>query len=169
MPQRADFVIISIMMTKKILNFSLILFLLFANSGFFVLLMEPKNIQAQTTNNLFYSDSEIPYISPRSLWDNSAERHAMLTWLPEQATSTSPSDWQPVERIIVHDTATPNNDPLSAIERIQSIYKFHSLTNGWGDIGYNYLIDQEGKIYEGRFGGNGSRRARFQQQNERKF
>lgn len=36
---------------------------------------------------------------------------------------------------------------------LQQMYKFHTFTRGWGDIGYNFLIDQDGVIYEGRAGG----------------
>lgn len=108
----------------------------------------------------FYEDSGAPLILPRSSWDNSPALNKLMTWIPEALISaTSTSDWQPVERIVVHYTATPNNDPLPAIERIQSIYRYHAALNGWGDIGYNYLIDQKGNIYEGRFGGNGVRAA----------
>jgi len=115
------------------------------------------SVQAQS---YFYEDSGAPLILPRSTWDNSAALNKLMTWIPEALISaTSTSDWQPVERIVVHYTATPNNDPLSAIERIQSIYRYHAVLNGWGDIGYNYLIDQKGNIYEGRFGGNGVRAA----------
>jgi hypothetical protein len=42
------------------------------------------------------------------------------------------------------------DDPKKAI---RDIYIWHSLSKGWGDIGYNYIIDQQGNIYEGRFGG----------------
>lgn len=104
-----------------------------------------------------YPNSDVPLILPRSTWDNSADLHALLTWMPQN--ENFPSDWQPVERIVIHHSATPNNDSISVIQRIQSIYRFHSATKGWGDIGYNYIIDQDGKIYEGRYGGNGSRAA----------
>ena len=113
--------------------------------------------QAQTVSLQPVSDSNIPVILPRSVWDNTPELQALTSWYPQN--ETYPSDWQPVERIVIHDTATPNNDPLTAIARIQSIYRFHAVSNGWGDIGYNYLIDRDGKIYEGRLGGNGSRGA----------
>lgn len=112
---------------------------------------------AQSSASLFYADSEIPVILSRSVWNNSDALLGLASWTP--LAEAQPSDWQPVERIILHDTATPNSDPLSGVERMQSIYRFHAATNGWGDIGYNYLIDQEGKIYEGRLGGNGSRGA----------
>ena len=104
-----------------------------------------------------YPDSEVPVILPRSTWDNSPDLNSLLTWMPQN--DNFPSDWQPVERIVIHHSATPNDDSISAIARIQSIYRFHSVTRGWGDIGYNYIIDQQGKIYEGRYGGNGSRAA----------
>jgi len=113
--------------------------------------------QAQS---LFYDDSGAPLILPRSVWDNSPDWNKLMTWFPEALISaTSTSDWQPVERIVVHYTATPNNDSLSAMERLQSIYRYHAVSNGWGDIGYNYLIDRQGRIYEGRYGGNGVRAA----------
>ncbi|OGZ34464.1 MAG: hypothetical protein A2Y98_04015 [Candidatus Portnoybacteria bacterium RBG_19FT_COMBO_36_7] len=146
------------MAEKIIKKTSLVLFIvmLVASIGLFFV-FEPNNAAAQSASVLYYADSEIPVVQPRSVWDNSGELNAMISWLPQN--EIYPSDWQPVERIVVHDTATYNEDTLSAIARIQSIFRFHAVTNGWGDIGYNYLIDREGKIYEGRLGGNGSRGA----------
>ncbi len=56
-----------------------------------------------------------------------------------------------VEHVIIHHTDTPNfQDPFAAM---RSIYYYHTVTQGWGDIGYNYLVDFRGNIYEGRTGG----------------
>jgi len=57
-----------------------------------------------------------------------------------------------ISKIIIHHTATTKNldDPKRAI---RDIYYWHSITKGWGDIGYNYIIDPYGNVYEGRFGG----------------
>ena len=56
-----------------------------------------------------------------------------------------------VEHVIIHHTDTPNfQDPFAAM---RSIYYYHTVTQGWGDIGYNYLVDFRGNIYEGRIGG----------------
>lgn len=59
--------------------------------------------------------------------------------------------YQTVEHAIIHHSETPNSqDPLEAI---RSIYYYHAVTRGWHDIGYNYLVDKYGNIYEGRAGG----------------
>ncbi|MCX6745524.1 MAG: peptidoglycan recognition family protein [Candidatus Parcubacteria bacterium] len=38
---------------------------------------------------------------------------------------------------------------------LRAIQYYHAKTREWGDIGYNYLIDSKGNIYEGRKGGDG--------------
>ncbi|MBK8668457.1 MAG: N-acetylmuramoyl-L-alanine amidase [Saprospiraceae bacterium] len=42
---------------------------------------------------------------------------------------------------------------------VASIFDFHVNTNGWQDIGYNWLIDPNGVLYEGRGGGENVRGA----------
>jgi hypothetical protein len=59
-----------------------------------------------------------------------------------------PAFW-PIQKLIVHHTDTQNNDPDPAAT-VRSIYYYHAVTQGWGDIGYNFLIDESGRIYEGR-------------------
>src|SRR5262249_3108514 len=61
-----------------------------------------------------------------------------------------PPAFYPVQKVIVHHTATQNNDPDPAAT-IRSIYYYHAVTQGWGDIGYNFLIDEAGNVYEGRY------------------
>ncbi|MBU3901665.1 N-acetylmuramoyl-L-alanine amidase, partial [Patescibacteria group bacterium] len=142
-------------MIRKILTKNIIwlvvLALVLSIGIFFVLSVGAQN------ENLVYGDSDVPVILPRASWNNTPQLNALMTWTP--SASETPSDWQPVERIIIHHSATPTVDPVSAIVRIQSIYRYHAVTQGWGDIGYNYSIDQQGNIYEGRYGGNGVRGA----------
>jgi hypothetical protein len=69
---------------------------------------------------------------------------AYMTWAPE---------FYPTKKLIVHHTATSDSyiDRAGAEAQIRSIYYYHSVTQGWGDIGYNFLIDKFGTIYEGRY------------------
>lgn len=64
-----------------------------------------------------------------------------------------PPEYEPVTHVIVHHTVTPNDDTDHAA-RVRSIWAYHANTRGWGDIGYNYLVDREGTLYEGRYGGD---------------
>ncbi|HZS10059.1 MAG TPA: N-acetylmuramoyl-L-alanine amidase [Blastocatellia bacterium] len=65
-----------------------------------------------------------------------------------------------VTHLIVHHTAT-GNDVTDWPAAVRSIWNFHVFTNGWSDIGYNYLIDPDGLIYEGRAGGDNVLGAHF--------
>lgn len=59
-----------------------------------------------------------------------------------------------VKAAFVHHTATGNNYRCSqAPSLIRSIYRYHVRSSGWRDIGYNFLVDKCGNIYEGRAGG----------------
>lgn len=61
---------------------------------------------------------------------------------------------QRVKVAFVHHTASGNNYSCSqAASVIRSIYRYHVLSSGWRDIGYNFLVDKCGTIYEGRAGG----------------
>lgn len=92
----------------------------------------------------------------------SVERPPIISraaWGADQAYDgwdAAASWWAPeylgVEHAIVHHSATPSfNDPLT---EIRSIHYYHAVTRGWGDIGYNYLVDYYGNVYEGRVGGD---------------
>ncbi|MFE9030185.1 N-acetylmuramoyl-L-alanine amidase [Streptomyces iakyrus] len=59
-----------------------------------------------------------------------------------------------VKAAFVHHTASGNKYRCSQVPSlIRSIYRYHVKSMGWRDIGYNFLIDKCGKIYEGRAGG----------------
>jgi hypothetical protein len=61
-----------------------------------------------------------------------------------------PRMFVPVKKLLVHHTASINGtDP---IQDIRAIYTYHAVTLGWGDIGYNALVDVNGVTYEGRYG-----------------
>ncbi|MFB8248755.1 peptidoglycan recognition protein [Streptomyces sp. NPDC055952] len=59
-----------------------------------------------------------------------------------------------VKAAFVHHTASGNGYSCSQVPSlIRSIYRYHVRSMGWRDIGYNFVVDKCGKIYEGRAGG----------------
>ena len=57
----------------------------------------------------------------------------------------------PVKKVFLHHTATSNNYSDGAAE-VRAIHSYHAINLGWGDIGYQILVDRFGNIYEGRRG-----------------
>ncbi|GHA49644.1 peptidoglycan recognition protein family protein [Streptomyces canarius] len=59
-----------------------------------------------------------------------------------------------IKAAFVHHTATGNAYTCAqAPSVIRSIYRYHVKSMGWRDIGYNFLVDKCGTLYEGRAGG----------------
>jgi hypothetical protein len=69
-----------------------------------------------------------------------------------QGTEIWPPEFHPVQTMTVHHTATKNGDPDPA-STVRAIYRYHAVDRGWGDIGYHYLLDEQGRVYEGRWSG----------------
>lgn len=58
-----------------------------------------------------------------------------------------------IKFIVIHHTGLPNELPDDPKQEIRNIFRSHTLFRKWGDIGYHYVIDRDGNIYEGRKGG----------------
>ncbi|WP_328885465.1 peptidoglycan recognition protein family protein [Streptomyces sp. NBC_00316] len=59
-----------------------------------------------------------------------------------------------VTAIFIHHTDTPNGYDCADVPRtLRNLYTGQTHDQQWGDIGYNFLVDRCGTIYEGRAGG----------------
>ena len=78
-----------------------------------------------------------------------------LSWGADEKIRRGPPSYASAVRFaIVHHTAGGNDYSRSeAAAIVKGIQLFHVQGNGWNDIGYNFLVDRFGTIYEGRYGG----------------
>ena len=78
-----------------------------------------------------------------------------LSWGADESIRRGPPSYAPGVRLaIVHHTAGRNDYARGeAAAIVKGIQLFHVQGNGWNDIGYNFLVDRFGTVYEGRFGG----------------
>ncbi|MDQ3714614.1 MAG: N-acetylmuramoyl-L-alanine amidase [Actinomycetota bacterium] len=84
-----------------------------------------------------------PPVYSRAQW-GADER--IRTWEPEYASTTKAAT--------VHHTANSNDyTPEEVPALLRSIYQYHAVSLGWGDIGYNVISDRFGRLWEGRYGG----------------
>ncbi|WP_034041016.1 N-acetylmuramoyl-L-alanine amidase [Wocania ichthyoenteri] len=73
-----------------------------------------------------------------------------LDWCPDGTCpkNNSPSTISPTHVVVHHSASDTSSSDYAAV--VRGYWDFHVNTNGWNDIGYNWLIDPNGVIYEGR-------------------
>ncbi|KMS67006.1 N-acetylmuramoyl-L-alanine amidase [Streptomyces viridochromogenes] len=85
-----------------------------------------------------------PPIVPRSAWLDDDTRRAQ----------PPPRYDDRVVAVFVHHTDSPNGYDCADVPRIiRYLYAGQTGSRDWDDIGYNFLVDRCGTIYEGRAGG----------------
>ena len=74
-------------------------------------------------------------------------------WGADESKRNGSPGFASLRKLIVHHTDTSNADPDPA-GTVRAIYAFHTGGRGWADIGYNFLVDAQGRVYEGRWARN---------------
>ena len=66
----------------------------------------------------------------------------------------SPVYLKRLKQVHVHHTATGNDYSRSDVPGIiRGMYRYHTKTLGWFDLGYNFVVDRFGRAWVGRSGG----------------
>ena len=80
-------------------------------------------------------------VTTRAEWGANA---SYMSWDPEYARAG---------HVVVHHTAGTNSYSAGqSASIVRGIYYYHAVTLDWGDIGYNFLVDKFGTVFEGRSG-----------------
>jgi hypothetical protein len=83
-----------------------------------------------------------PEIVPRSAWEGG------------QCTPRSAPAYREVKLSFVHHTVNPNEYAAEDVPSMMlAMCRYHRNSNGWNDLGYNFVVDRFGRIWEGRAGG----------------
>ncbi|CAF1141935.1 unnamed protein product [Rotaria sp. Silwood1] len=75
-----------------------------------------------------------------------------IEWGAREPTSITNLTSKPLSFFVIHHAEDPSScyDDESCIERVKEIQIFHQNSQGWVDIGYHFLVGENGKVYEGR-------------------
>ena len=80
-------------------------------------------------------------VTTRAEWGAKA---SYMSWDPEYASAG---------HVVVHHTAGTNSYSAGqSASIVRGIYYYHAVVLDWGDIGYNFLVDKFGTVFEGRSG-----------------
>jgi len=75
-------------------------------------------------------------------------------WGGDSVPPRSEPDFGSVQIAFVHHTVTANEyDPEDSAAIVLGIARYHRDSNRWNDLGYNFLVDKHGQVFEGRAGG----------------
>ncbi|MEM7273233.1 MAG: DUF4214 domain-containing protein [Actinomycetota bacterium] len=89
----------------------------------------------------------MPGVIPREQW-------AVGGWNTQADGCTEgPSIADHLQAAVIHHTVTANNYGEGDVDDLlRAIYHGHVVVNGWCDIGYNFVVDRFGRIWEARTG-----------------
>ncbi len=79
---------------------------------------------------------------------------ARRVWAQESSHPRVAPEYGSVKLAFVHHTENPNGYSAGEVPAmLRAIFLFHRDVHGWNDIGYNFVIDRFGRIFEARAGG----------------
>ena len=117
----------------------------------------PRNVKLELVDPGTSPADRLPAV-PSGAAHAAAARPEILTraqWGADESIRRGTPDYTSTVKVgFVHHTASSNDyTATQAAAMVRGIYAYHVKSNGWSDIGYNFLVDRYGRAYEGRAGG----------------
>jgi len=101
------------------------------------MMAQQQAIDSQKANRPANGSYPRPSIISRQVW-----------CLSDDCDYSEGLEYQNASHMVIHHTVS-SNDSADWAATVRAIWSFHTYSREWGDIGYNYLVDQDGIIYEG--------------------
>jgi uncharacterized protein with LGFP repeats len=80
--------------------------------------------------------------------------YSRAQWGADESLRDGFAGYGEIRAAFVHHTVNTNDYTRADVPAIlRGIYAYHTQSQGWSDIGYNFLVDRFGRIWEGRWGG----------------
>ena len=103
----------------------------------------------------FAAPAAVPVVAPAATTANGLP--VAVTTRAEWGANASYMSWDPeyarAGHVVVHHTAGTNSYSAGqSASIVRGIYYYHAVVLDWGDIGYNFLVDKFGTVFEGRSG-----------------
>ena len=89
------------------------------------------------------TDNPKPFVISRDVWCTNPA-----------CDYTDGLEYEPVTHLILHHTVSGTGADGDSAAIVRAIWAYHTSGRGWADIGYNFLADTKGVIYEGHLGGD---------------
>ncbi len=117
----------------------------------------PRNVKLELVDPGTSPADRLP-AAPSGTTHAAAVKPAIITraqWGADESIRRGDPDYLSTVKVgFVHHTASSNDyTATQAAAMVRGIYAYHVKSNGWSDIGYNFLVDRYGRAYEGRAGG----------------
>jgi uncharacterized protein with LGFP repeats len=111
--------------------------------GLRVELVDPAGTGATAPSAAAVSTAPQPAVIPRSGWN-----------ADESLVKDPPTYTTDTKVVFAHHTAGTNDYTCDqSPDIIRAIFLYHVQSQGWNDIGYHFLVDKCGSVFEGRAGG----------------
>jgi len=122
---------------------------------------EAKRIQVRTRGRVqrvrahFVWSPEEPMLERSLQMAGSPKIIPRRAWSANERIRRDDPDYAPalVDAIVHHTAGAGARTPSQSAAIVRGIQIYHVLGNGWDDIGYNFLVDRFGQVFEGRWGG----------------
>lgn len=104
------------------------------------------------------SPADVAPARPRDVAEAAEPQPAVVTraqWGADESIRTCFAGYtgSPKVAFVHHTDSTNAYAPSESAAAVRGFYAYHVKSNGWCDIGYNYLVDRYGTVFEGRYGG----------------